>query len=200
VTEASIDAGVGYAFLTGSPKLARRVLPTRLSATFPFHWSLAARVAIVDTTVEPEAAAPRIAWGKLLTAGQSCLAFDYVLVYRHGTEELVAALPAAVRRLYGPKPSLSPDDGRIVNDVQLRRLASLLEDHGGQVGFGGMIEHGCYVAPTVVLEPSLSSPLMTEEIFGPLFLVVGMGDLEEARALIRARPDPRSEGDLYRTI
>lgn len=191
-TEALIDAGVDHVFFTGSPAVGRLVAARAAHGLVPVTLELGGKSpVVVDRTVDVSRAAFRIAWGKLLNAGQSCIAPDYVLVEDACKEALVEALSAAVARLYGPDPAQSRDYGRIVNDRHLRRLAGLLTDHGGDVVLGGVVDAATrYVAPTVVLEPRADAPLMTEEIFGPILPVVGVADLEAAAAAIGARPDP----------
>ena len=104
---------------------------------------------LVDATANLEVAARRIAWGKFLNAGQTCIAPDYVLVDERREEELLAKLGAAVHEFYGADPKQSPDYARIVNRRHFERLARLLKD--GEVAFGGQLEpESRYIAPTAL--------------------------------------------------
>jgi aldehyde dehydrogenase (NAD+) len=134
-------------------------------------------------------AARRIAWGKLLNAGQTCVGPDYVLVRQELQQELLSRLRASIQGMYGPDPRQSADYGRIVNDRHFQRLLGLLG--GGRVVLGGESDAAeRYLAPTVLVDVDLDSPLMTEEIFGPLLPVVPVPDLEAAVAFVNERPRP----------
>lgn len=191
-TGALIDEGVDHVFFTGSTAVGRLVMERAARRLTPVTLELGGKSpALVDATVDLDATATRIVWGKLLNAGQSCIAPDHVLVEASCKDALVEAIEGAVERLYGPDPALSPDYGRIVNDHHVRRLRGLIEDHGGRIAFGGRIDAPArYVAPTVVVDPGLESGLMTEEIFGPVLPVVAVRDLEDAAGLLAGRPSP----------
>ncbi len=192
VAESLVDAGLDHVLFTGSPAVGRLVAVRAAERLVPVTLELGGKSpVVVDRTVDLEAAAFRIAWGKLFNAGQSCIAPDYLLVEEATKGRLLAALELAVARLYGPDPARHPDFGRIVSDRHVVRLAGLLEGHKGTVAMGGRVDLASrYVAPTVVVDPDPASPLMTEEIFGPILPVVGVADLDEAASWIRARPDP----------
>ncbi len=135
---------------------------------------------------EPER---RIAFDKWLNAGQTCIAPDYLLVNAGVKEALLEELKKAVRSFYGPDPRSSRHYARIINERHFHRLQGLLE--GCRIVAGGeMEEAGLYFAPTIVDEPGRDSPLMVEEIFGPILPVLGYGDLDEALEWINSRPRP----------
>lgn len=191
-TEALIDADPDHLFFTGSPRVGRLVAARAAGRLIPVTLELGGKSpVVVDHTVDLAAAGFRIAWGKLLNAGQSCIAPDYVLVEADQAEALVDALASAVVTLYGPDPKQSPDYGRIVSDRHLMRLTRLLDGHGGRIAFGGEIDAAArYVAPTVVVDPAPDSPLLQEEIFGPVLPLVRVRGTDEAVAWIRERPSP----------
>ena len=137
-------------------------------------------------------AARRIAWGKFLNAGQTCIAPDYVLVDHEVKDALVAKLDQA-----GPLASTASDPqasksfGRIVNDRHFERLSGLLADGAGTVAVGGQVDAAeRFVAPTITVEPRPDSAVMQEEIFGPILPVLGVGGPSQAKAFIGARPKP----------
>jgi aldehyde dehydrogenase (NAD+) len=137
--------------------------------------------------------ARRLAWGKGLNAGQTCVAPDHLLVEEPVRQELVERLAAAFRRSYGDDPLASPDLARIVNRAQFDRLATLLEGarRRGQVLCGGQLDpERLRIAPTLLAVTEPDDPLMADELFGPLLPVLSIGSLQEGLALIRKRPKP----------
>jgi aldehyde dehydrogenase (NAD+) len=133
--------------------------------------------------------ARRIAWGKFMNAGQTCIAPDYVLVEASREAELLERLTAAIRAFYGKDPRRSGDYGRIVNERHHRRLRALLE--GAEVVVGG--EHDAaerYMAPTVLRDVPADAPVMSEEIFGPILPVLAVRDVDEAIAFVNGRDKP----------
>lgn len=192
VTEALIDGGVDHLFFTGSAPVGRIVMERAAKHLTPVTLELGGKSPVVlDERVDLEVAARRIAWGKLLNAGQSCIAPDYVLVPRRLADDLLGALDRAITALYGRDPSTSASFARIVNEAHLDRLGRLLAGHGGTVVRGGEVDRASrYLAPTVVWSPSPSSALMEEEIFGPVLPVLPVDGLAEAAAFLAARPVP----------
>jgi len=144
---------------------------------------------IVTKNADIRAAAKRIAWGKCFNAGQTCVAPDFVLAHRSIREQLVAEIGKAVTGFYGADPSASPDYGRIVNRAHLDRLVGLLS--GEDVAVGGQSDAAeLYLAPTVVDNVSWDSPLMRDEIFGPVLPVLDYDDLREEFGRLSTRPKP----------
>ncbi len=192
VVEAVIDAGVDHVFFTGNPRVGRLIMGRAARRLTPVTLELGGKCpAIVDREVDVAVAARRIAWGKLFNAGQSCVAPDYVLVDRENYAALSAELVACVRTLYGDDPFTSSDYGRIVSDSHVERLCHLLEGHDGTVLVGGVVDRSTrYVAPTVIARPDPMSPLMQEEIFGPILPVLPVDNLEAAIDFLRDRPAP----------
>jgi len=177
-------------FFTGSTRVGRLVMAAAARHGTPVTLELGGKSPCLVCADAPlETTARRIAWGKFLNAGQTCVAPDYVLVDRRVSEGLVEALKRAVRAFYGEDPQQSPDYGRIVNQRHLQRLAALLKDgrivHGGQVDLEDL-----YLAPTLIMQARWDTPIMQEEIFGPILPVVEFDRLEEALTLVRERPTP----------
>jgi aldehyde dehydrogenase (NAD+) len=144
---------------------------------------------IVDREVDIEVSARRIAWGKFLNAGQTCIAPDYVLVHESREAELLDALKRALREFYGEDPKRSKDFGRIVNERHHRRLAVLLKD--GEIVVGGEVDEAeRYIAPTILRNVSSQAPVMNDEIFGPILPVLTIRDIDEAIRFVNARPKP----------
>jgi aldehyde dehydrogenase (NAD+) len=146
---------------------------------------------IVAADADLDVAARRIMWGKLLNAGQTCIAPDYVLVEASVRDELVDKMASTLSGFYGDDPKSSPDFGRIVNAAHWQRLQELLDTSGGAIAVGGAVdEDDRYVAPTVVVDPDLDAPIMQEEIFGPLLPVIAVEGVDDAVRFVNDRPKP----------
>jgi aldehyde dehydrogenase (NAD+) len=128
-------------------------------------------------------------WGKCLNAGQTCVAPDYVLVDRRVRGPLVEAMRRALDSFFPNGAEHSPDYGRIIHRGHFDRLLAMMKQ--GTVLHGGRSDAAAlFMEPTLLGEVPPDSPLMEEEIFGPLLPVREFGELDEALALVRARPDP----------
>jgi aldehyde dehydrogenase (NAD+) len=146
---------------------------------------------IVAADADLAVAARRIVWGKFLNAGQTCIAPDYVLAHRVVRDRLVEHMVDAIAEFYGPEPARSASLCRIVNTRHLERLQGLLTDHGGTVVIGGEADpDDRYLAPTIVIDPDLDSPLMQHEIFGPILPVLAVESVDDAIEFIVDRPKP----------
>ena len=181
-----------HIFFTGGGRVGRAVLEAAAPHLTPVTLELGGKSpAIVDASADIEVAARRIAWGRFYNAGQTCVAPDYVLVDRAVASELRQALERNLDRFYGDHPASSPDFARIVNDTHLDRLSALLEGVPVVRG-GGVDRESRFMEPTLVWDPPLDSPLMQEEIFGPILPVVPVDGLDEALRIVADRPAPLS--------
>lgn len=185
-----LEQRVDHIFFTGGGGVARIIARAAAENLTPTTLELGGKSPVwIDDTVDVEQAARRLAWGKFMNAGQTCVAPDYVLATPAVASRLTAALGRAVTDFYGSDPSASADYGRIVADRHVDRLAALLE--GERPAIGGRIDRGeRYIAPTVVDGARLDSPLLAEEIFGPILPIVHVADLDEAIGVIRSRDKP----------
>jgi len=193
--QALLELPFDHVFFTGSPAVGRVVMTAAARHLSSLTLELGGKSPVlVDADADVEDAARKIAWGKFINAGQTCVAPDHVLVHAQVHDRLVAALVDAVKRSYGETPEArrtSPDFARIINDRHLARLQSLLAASGGQVILGGDADPGSrYLAPTLVTGVDPASPLMDEEIFGPILPVLKVASLDEAVAFVNARPKP----------
>jgi aldehyde dehydrogenase (NAD+) len=181
-----------HIFFTGSTAVGHVVAEAAAKHLTPTVLELGGKSpTYVHASADLAVAARRIAWGKFLNAGQTCIAPDYVLVDHTVRDAFVAKLVAQIGEFYGADPKASPSLGRIVNDRHVGRLQGLLDAGAGTVVTGGQVDAGQrYVAPTVTLDPSPESPVMQEEIFGPVLPVLGVDGPDEAKAFISARPKP----------
>jgi len=175
---------------TGNGRVARVVMRAAAEHLTPVTLELGGKSpAIVTASAGLEVASRRLAWGKFLNAGQTCIAPDYVLVERSVHDRLVDELRARVREFYGADPRTSPDLARIVNDAHFHRLEKLL--HAGTVAVGGDTDADTrYIAPTVLTDVTRDDPAMAEEIFGPVLPVIAVDSLDEAIAFVNADDKP----------
>ena len=179
-----------HIFFTGSTNVGRIVMQAAANHLTPVTLELGGKSpTIVDESADLVAAANRITWGKFLNAGQTCIAPDYVFAHENIREELVDKIKEATNEFYGSDPKTSPDYARIVSERHLNRLAGLLDD--GTVVLGGNHDAADrYLEPTILLDPSADSAIMSDEIFGPILPILSFNDLQEVIGFVNARPKP----------
>ncbi|MCC2617213.1 aldehyde dehydrogenase family protein [Aestuariibacter halophilus] len=144
---------------------------------------------LVDDDANLDVTAARIVWSKWMNAGQTCVAPDYVLVTPAQKQPLMEALTKALETFYGKDPATSKDYGRIINDRHFARLQGYLDNQ--TIALGGQCDEGSrYMAPTILDNPAADSPVMQEEIFGPILPIIEIANLDEAIAWVNQRPKP----------
>lgn len=179
-----------YIFFTGGTNIGRVVMEAAAKNLTPVTLELGGKSpCIVDDNIQIEYSAKRIVWGKFINAGQTCIAPDYLLVNRRVKAEFLTAVTETIRSFYGENPADSPDYCRIISQRHFQRLTEFIKD--GKIVAGGETNaEEKYIAPTVIDGVSWDAPAMQEEIFGPILPVLEYSDLDEAIALINARPKP----------
>jgi len=179
-----------HIFFTGGTAIGKIVMQAAAKHLTPVTLELGGKSpCIVDSDVDLKYAAKRITWGKYLNAGQTCIAPDYLLVDRRIKSELLTEIQKCVEEFYGDDPAQSPDYARLISRRHFERLEPLLKD--GEIVMGGQTKpEEKYIAPTVMDQVSWESPVMQEEIFGPILPVLEYTDFKEAIAQINARPKP----------
>ena len=177
-------------FFTGSTSIGRAVMTAAARHLTPVTLELGGKCpAVVCADAPLDIAARRIAWGKFMNAGQTCVAPDFVLVDRRIRDPIVAALTRAIHEFYGDDPQRSPDYGRIINTRHIDRLTGYLKD--GHIVTGGRHDAGdLYIAPTILTGVPVTAPVMQEEIFGPILPVAEFTDMSAALAQLRDCPSP----------
>lgn len=190
IAEALLNQPFDTIFFTGSSKVGRLVMSAAARHLTPVTLELGGKSPCLVCADAPlEITARRIAWGKFMNAGQTCVAPDFVLVDRKIREPLVEMLKRVVREFYGNDPQQSPNYGRIINRKHFDRLIRYLDD--GQIAGGGQHdEKDLYVAPAILTNPAWNSPVMQEEIFGPILPVLEFTELDEALTRLREQPTP----------
>ncbi|SFD35617.1 aldehyde dehydrogenase [Algibacter pectinivorans] len=161
-----------FIFFTGSTTVGKIVAKAAAKHLTPTILELGGKSpCIIDDSVDIKLVATRLVWGKLLNGGQTCIAPDYVIVKSNIKQDLIKALKAEIINRYSDNPKNSADFPRIVNTKNTKRLAELIKDttivHGGEID-----ETTCYIAPTLIDEPNIESPIMQEEIFGPILPIL----------------------------
>ncbi len=179
-----------HVFFTGSLAVGRRVAEAAARWPTPCTLELGGKSpCVVCADANLPVAARRIAWGKFLNAGQTCVAPDFVLADRRVADTLTAALGEAIGRFYGPDPQASPDYGRIVSGRHLERLQGLLAP--GRIVTGGVADAATrYLAPTLLTDIPAGAPILSEEIFGPILPILPFDDLDAALEDLAAQPTP----------
>jgi coniferyl-aldehyde dehydrogenase len=205
------DASVGKQFaalpfdhlvFTGSTAVGREVAQAAAKNLTPVTLELGGKSpAIIDASCDLESVIDRIAWGKLINAGQTCIAPDYMLVPRNDVDRFVARLRTSMTRLY-PTFRSNPDYSAIISERHLRRLRELIEDaraRGATVieiepldssAAAAAAATGRQLAPTLLLKVADGMRVMSEEIFGPVLPIVPYDTLEEALAYINRHERP----------
>lgn len=179
-----------HVFYTGSTTVGKIIYQKAAAHLTPVTLELGGKSpCVVTSNASLKVAAKRIINIKYSNAGQMCITPDYLLVHRSVKQEFIQLLKATILKFYGEHPITSYDYGRIINNKHFHRLKNLMAGqtilHGGEHN-----EEQLFIAPTLIDDPSLESPLMKEEIFGPLLPVIGYEKEEEARAIIRRNENP----------
>jgi len=189
-----------HLFFTGSTAVGRKIALAAAANLTPLTLELGGKSpALIHADADLRVAAPRLATGKLLNAGQTCIAPDYALVPASRVDALVAAIRDSVASLY-PSFRENPDYSSIVNDAHYRRLVALVDDAVQKGARAVALEPGVTttpspirkLAPTMLVGVNDSMAVMKEEIFGPVLPIEAYDSLDQAIDKINARPRPLS--------
>jgi len=190
LTDYLLDFQFDYIFFTGSPAIGKKVMTKAAANLTPVTLELGGKSpCIVAADANLLFAARRIASGKFLNAGQTCIAPDYLLIDDKIKERFLDLLVKEIKTFYGDDPSLSADYCRMINSGKALRMESFLKD--AKIITGGNTDPGnCYVAPTIITDVRLENAIMQEEIFGPLLPVISFNDFNEVYTVIDKNPKP----------
>ncbi|MFC8098365.1 aldehyde dehydrogenase family protein [Streptomyces sp. NPDC057363] len=189
-TTALLAERFDHVFYTGNGTVGRIVMRAAAEHLTPVTLELGGKSpAFVDRDADLDLVAARLAGGKFLNAGQTCVAPDYVLTDPETAAALEPALVRAVEGLYGADPARSAEYARVVNERHFDRLTGLL-DSGRVVVGGGSDRTRKYIAPTVLADVAPEAPVMREEIFGPILPIVTVPGLDEAIDFVNDRDKP----------
>eukprot|EP00708_Paratrimastix_pyriformis_P002413 GAFH01001159.1.p1 GENE.GAFH01001159.1~~GAFH01001159.1.p1 ORF type:complete len:480 (+),score=194.88 GAFH01001159.1:337-1776(+) len=198
-TTALLEQRWDHIFFTGSTDVGRVVYQAAARYLTPVTLELGGKSpCIVAADADLKIAARRIASGKFMNVGQTCVAPDYVLVDPSIEAALVQALKEVIPQFYSPYPKNCSDYGRIISARHLQRLQALLAEDAHELTLlhGGVAVDldDLYMEPTLVkCSPQFQGRLMREEIFGPILPIIALPNLvEESIKFINARPKPLS--------
>ena len=185
-----LDLPFDYIFFTGSVKVGKIVMEKASKNLTPITLELGGKSpCIVDEDANLRLAAKRIVWGKFLNAGQTCVAPDYLLIHENVKDQFLKKLVEEINIQFGKNIKESPDYPRIVNGVSLDRFSNYLRD--GKIYFGGEIDkEALYMEPTILTEVKEGSPIMTDEIFGPILPVLEFSNLNDVILDVNKKDKP----------
>lgn len=190
VNTALLNERYDIIFFTGSPDLGRVVMRAAAEHLTPVVLELGGKSpVVVDRTADIAVAAKRLAWGKTLNAGQTCIAPDYLLIHREVKEHFIEAFKEALCELHGEDARQSEHYVRMVSDRAFERVSGYISE--GRVRCGGrVVAEERYIEPTLLDEVLADSSVMREEIFGPVLPMIEIGSVEEAITFINEREKP----------
>ena len=192
-TTALLAEKFDHIFYTGNGAVGRIVMTAAAKNLTPVTLELGGKSpCIVDSNTNLDVAAKRIVWGKFSNAGQTCIAPDYILAHESIEDELLKKMAKTLQEFYGDNPQKSPDYGRVINSHHYQRLMKLLPGSGDIYIGGKGDEKECYIAPTILCNVTSDSPVMADEIFGPILPVLKVKNIDEAIEFVNSRPKPLS--------
>lgn len=179
-----------FIFFTGSPAIGKVVHQAAARNLTPCVLELGGKnPTVVHASANLKSAARRIANGRYLNSGHICTAPDHVLVWPEVKDDFIRHLKETIREFYGDDPQKSPDYGRVINRKNFDRLVALLGS--GKVAVGGRSDpDDLYIAPTVLVDVSPDSPIMQQEVFGPILPVLEIDSVEAVIEWVNRRPRP----------
>lgn len=179
-----------YVFFTGGVEIGRSVMQRVSKFLTPMTLELGGKSpCVVERSADLRIAARRIAFGKFLNCGQTCVAPDYLMVESCVKDDLLRSLKEEIVNMFGEFPLTNTDYGKIINRRHYDRLLSLMDEN--KVFFGGaMDKERLKISPTLLVDVSEEDAVMQEEIFGPLLPVLTVETVGEAYDFVRRRPKP----------
>ncbi|KEJ00507.1 aldehyde dehydrogenase [Clostridium botulinum A2B7 92] len=179
-----------YIFYTGGINVGKIVMRAAAEHLTPITLELGGKSpCIVDKDANIDLAARRIAWGKFLNAGQTCVAPDYLVVHRNIKEKLISSIGNYIVEFFGENTFESEDYPRIINERHFKRLEGYLKE--GKIVSGGNTDiNNLYIEPTIIEGINFENRIMEEEIFGPIFPVIEFEDIDKVIDIVKNNPKP----------
>jgi len=179
-----------HIFYTGSIPVGKIIYQLAAKELIPVTLELGGKSpAIVEPDADLISTAKRIVLGKYLNAGQTCIAPDYVLVHESVKNKLVDKIKTQIEKFYTSNAATSYDYSKIINERRFEKLLTYLSQ--GNIIAGGQHDKSTlFIAPTVMDDVSMDSPLMKEEIFGPILPVLGFTTIDEAVNIVQQNANP----------
>lgn len=179
-----------YIFYTGSTKIGKIVMEAAAKNLTPVTLELGGKSpCIVDEKCNVELAAKRIAYGKILNSGQTCVAPDYVFVHQNVKEQFLNFLIKYLNNFLGENALNNSDYPKIINEMQFNRIISLIDKEHVIYG-GGYNRNILKIEPTILTIKDMTSKVMQEEIFGPILPIIGYNNLDYIINYININPKP----------
>lgn len=190
VSESLLEQKFDYIFFTGSVMVGKIVMTAAAKNLIPVTLELGGRSpCIIDETANIALAAKRIAWGKFINAGQTCVAPDFVMVHSSVKQEFLQQLTFYIEKFYSKEPHNNLAFPKIINSKHFDRIVNLINTN--EVFYGGQTNSTTnQIAPTIIINPDLSSELMQNEIFGPILPVLTFREISQVFNLVENRPKP----------
>lgn len=188
VTDALLEEQFDHIFFTGSPRVGKIVMAKAAKYLTPVTLELGGKSpTIVHSDAKLEIAAKRLLAGKLMNAGQTCIAPDHLFVHASVKDEFQRILVKTLKDFYGDNPQKSPDFGRMINGKHFERVKALIDP--AKVLAGGQSDAADrYIAPTLLKDVTLDDAVMQEEIFGPLLPIISYNSLSEVYKHVKRLP------------
>ena len=179
-----------HIFYTGSVAIGKSIYKMAAEKLIPVTLELGGKSpAIVEADANLNVTARRVVLGKFLNAGQTCIAPDYLLVHKSIKDELVKCMIKTIEKFYTPDSSGSTEYGKIITEKRFDKLISYLQH--GNIIYGGRYDRSkLWIEPALLENVSIDSPLMTEEIFGPVLPVISYETINEAIDIVQKNPNP----------
>lgn len=185
-----LEQDFDFIFFTGSVNVGKKIMMQASRNLTPVVLELGGKnPCVIDETANLKISADRIAFGKFLNAGQTCVAPDYILIDKSVKSEFLDEMKKSIKKMYGDNPIDCKDFPKIINDKHFLRLKALLENENVCLG-GQFDEKTNKIAPAIIDGVSNDSPLMQSEIFGPLLPVITYENIEQAKQFIKSKDKP----------
>jgi aldehyde dehydrogenase (NAD+) len=181
-----------HIFYTGSIPVGKIIYKMAAETLTPVTLELGGKSpAVVEKDADIKIAARRIAEGKFINAGQTCVAPDYLLVHEKIYDKFIGQLKQTITDFFGDNPATSPSYGKLINEKRFDVLIKYLPE--GRILHGGQHDRSSlFIAPTIMDNVSVDSVLMKEEIFGPILPVYRFTDMKQAFDIIQLNSHPLS--------
>lgn len=191
VSEKLLDLKWDYIFFTGSPKVGKIIYQKAATHLTPVTLELGGKSpCIINADANLKLSAKRIVWGKFTNVGQTCVAPDYLVIHQSIKENFLQLLKTTISEFYGQNPQTSADYGRIVSKNHWNRLHQLALEQDAQIHTTNFDQADNYIAPIIFDNCNLQSPLMREEIFGPLLPCLTFSTDHDLKKILDSHKNP----------
>ena len=189
-TTALLEQKWDMIFFTGSPQVGTIIHQAAAKNLTPAVLELGGKnPTIVHSSANVRSAARRIAYSRFINSGHICTAPDHVLIWPQVKDEFVSEIKAAIGEFYGDDPKISPDYGRVINDRNFERLVAFFGS--GTIVAGGESDASeRYISPTVLIDVSPESPIMQDEVFGPILPILEIDTVDKVVDWVNSHPRP----------